>query len=113
VCRSCAKAHARRRRRSASNKFTCQPSFYAGSLGPRLQPGTYCWWLVFYKVDEGATFATAHVSGPLQFTVAEPVAPQGVVLTKPGGRGERFERAAVEGSPARERAGGLPRLRFP
>jgi hypothetical protein len=52
-----------------ANKYTCQDS------AMRLAPGTYYWWLSFWKTDPGNTYSTQHISGPFAFTVAPPTSP--------------------------------------
>jgi hypothetical protein len=52
------------------NKYTCQPAFYTPSYTSALPPGTYHWWLSFWRRDpahtvEDATLlpASAHFTG--------------------------------------------------
>jgi len=63
--------------------YTCQPSLYSGSGSAALTPGTYFWWLTFFRTDPGNTVPTLHVSGPFQFTAVAPTAPAGVSLLSP------------------------------
>ena len=66
-----------------ANKYTCAPSFYLSTSTSQLAPGTYYWSLIFYRTDPGQSFPTLHVSGPFQFTVAQPTQPTGIYLTSP------------------------------
>src|SRR5581483_2100179 len=63
--------------------YTCQPSLYSGCGSAALTPGTYFWWLTFFRTDPGNTVPTLHVSGPFQFTAVAPTAPAGVSLVSP------------------------------
>jgi hypothetical protein len=69
---------------SEANKYTCQPSYYSPSYTSSLAPGTYYWWLTFYRIEPGNLFSTMHVSGPLTFTVAAPTPPADTYLVSPG-----------------------------
>lgn len=60
------------------SKYTCQPSYYAPSYTSSLPPGTYYWWMTYYKRD-----FSFQISGPYAFTVAAPTAPAGAALVSP------------------------------
>jgi hypothetical protein len=66
-----------------TNKYTCAPSFYSSSSTSSLPPGTYYWWLTFYRTDPGNFVPTLHISGPLSFTVPQPVQPADTYLVSP------------------------------
>jgi hypothetical protein len=69
---------------ATANQYTCQPNSYSNAgFGPALPPGTYTWWLTFYHTDPGSFFSTLHISGPLSFTVPQPVPPSGASLISP------------------------------
>jgi len=51
-------------------KLTCKPTNYLSNLSNRLDPGTYYWWLTFYKTDPGNLFPTLQISGPVQASAA-------------------------------------------
>lgn len=57
------------------NKYSCQPSSYSPTYDDTLSPGTYYWWLAFYRTDPGNNYPTRHLSGPFPFTVSPPTAP--------------------------------------
>ncbi|HWD41919.1 MAG TPA: hypothetical protein VG944_23970, partial [Fimbriimonas sp.] len=61
--------------------YTCQPTLYTNSpnFSSTLPPGTYYWWLTFFETGK----SQIQISGPLQFTVSQPVAPTGISLTSP------------------------------
>jgi hypothetical protein len=64
--------------------YTCQPSYYSNAgFGPSLPPGTYSWWLTYYHTDPASFFSTLHISGPLTFTVPQPVPPANTYLLSP------------------------------
>ena len=65
------------------DKYTCQPSSYSPSLTSSLPPGTYYWWMTFYRTDPGNSVSTIHISGPLSFTVPAAVAPTNTYLVSP------------------------------
>jgi uncharacterized membrane protein YgcG len=68
----------------SANQYTCQPSYYSNAnYGPTLPPGTYVWWLSYWHTDPGAFFPTLRISGPLSFTVPQPVAPSSTYLISP------------------------------
>src|SRR5207253_741828 len=66
-----------------SNKYTCQPAYYSSTGTNSLAPGTYYWWMTFFRAELGASFPTLHISGPSSFVVPQPTAPAGVSLTSP------------------------------
>lgn len=67
-----------------ANHYTCQPTSYSNAgYGPALPPGTYTWWLSYYHTDPGSFAPTRHISGPLTFTVPQPVPPAGTSLISP------------------------------
>ena len=66
-----------------AGKYTCTPSTYTQSFTDALDPGTYYWWLTFYRTDPGQVTPTLRVSGPFAFTVMTPTAPAGVALAAP------------------------------
>jgi hypothetical protein len=68
------------------NAYTCQPIYYSTSASPdstSLPPGTYYWWLRFYHQDPGSYFSSVHISGPIQITVPQAVAPPGAGPVSP------------------------------
>ena len=69
---------------SEANKFTCQPGYYFTTGSSSLAPGTYYWWMSFWRVDPDHPYGGIFVSGPFEFTVAQPVAPAGTFLVSPG-----------------------------
>jgi hypothetical protein len=67
-----------------ANQYTCQPSYYSNAnYGSALPPGTYVWWLSYWHTDPGAYFPTLRISGPLSFTVPEPIPPSSTYLISP------------------------------
>lgn len=70
----------------AQNEYSCQPLSYStadSSFSSALPPGTYLWWLRFYHSDPGSFLPTLHISGPIQITVPQPVAPAGAGPVSP------------------------------
>ena len=59
------------------DKYTCKPSFYAPAYESKLAPGTYYWWLSFWRNNpaEGPGSAGMRVSGPFRIVVPAPTAP--------------------------------------
>lgn len=68
----------------APNQYTCQPPGYAPSYTDVLSPGTYYWWMTYFTPDpNNYGFPTLQISGPFQFTVAEPTAPTDAYVVSP------------------------------
>jgi len=69
---------------TTANQYTCQPDAYSNAnYGPALPPGTYAWWLSYWHTDPGNFGPTLHISGPLTFTVPQPVPPSATYLISP------------------------------
>ena len=66
-----------------ANQYTCQPSSYSTTGSSSLAPGTYYWWLTFWRTDADHPAGAQVISGPFQFTVAQPVAPADTYLVGP------------------------------
>ncbi len=66
-----------------ANKYTCQPSDYFTTSTSSLSPGTYYWWMSFWRTDPDHPYGAEEISGPFQFTVAAPVAPADTYLESP------------------------------
>lgn len=56
-------------------KYTCKPAGYSPGYTSKLPPGTYYWWLTFWRSNPAEGASGIRVSGPFQFTVAAPTAP--------------------------------------
>jgi hypothetical protein len=69
----------------AQYTFSCEPTYYSNtsSFGSTLLPGTYYFWLSFYRTDPGSFFSTLQLSGPRAFTVPAPTPPSYGGLVSP------------------------------
>jgi hypothetical protein len=67
------------------DKYTCKPAGYAPGFTTRLPPGTYYWWLTFWRDNpsEGPSSAGTRISGPFAFTVPPPPPAADVGLVAP------------------------------
>jgi hypothetical protein len=68
---------------SVAGQFTCQPTAYGPSSAASLAPGTYYWWLTFWRTDTDHPAGAQELSGPFTFTVAPPVPPADTYLVSP------------------------------
>lgn len=69
---------------ATAGHYSCAPTAYSNAgFGPSLPPGTYWWWLTYYHTDPGTFVSTLQISGPLTFTVPQPVAPANTYLISP------------------------------
>ena len=68
---------------ATAGQFTCQPAAYGTTSAGSLAPGTYYWWLTFWRVDADHPSGAQQISGPFTFTVVPPVPPADTFLVGP------------------------------